>query len=190
MHRVNQGMGYGVLPDGTWVYHHNNEGPWTVPHQTGADMNNPWDDAFKFVAESNRIEGILRLPFDAEIDEHQRFMALAQVNVVDLVQFVSVYQPGARLRDQVGLNVRVGDHLPPLGGPAIRNEVERILRLANDNLYVPFLVHCMYETVHPFTDGNGRSGRVLWAWHMQKYGGCPLGFLHHFYYQALQGNRP
>jgi Fic family protein len=52
----------------------------------------------------------------------------------------------------------------------------------------PFAAHVRYEHLHPFTDGNGRSGRAIWAWQMlyQGRGEIPLGFLHHFYYQSIQ----
>lgn len=140
--------------------------------------------AADYVRESNRIEGIKREPTQAEIAEHRRFLALGDPTVADLEHFVSVYQPGATLRDRVGLNVRVGDHRPPPGGPDIRRALERILQ---DALACPaWLTHIRYEKLHPFTDGNGRSGRVLWAWQMtRQVGGFPLGFLHHFYYQTL-----
>lgn len=139
----------------------------------------------EFVTETNRIEGILRDPTDAEITEHNRFVALDAVTIADLEHFVSVYQPGARLRDQMGMNVRVGDHIPPRGGPAIRHSLALLLHELGD----PYKVHLAYEDLHPFSDGNGRSGRVLWAWQMAKLRGYPLGFLHHFYYQALSSER-
>lgn len=54
---------------------------------------------YDFVKESNRIEGIRREPTQAEMDEHDRFLMLDEVTLTDLVQFVSVCQPGAVLRD-------------------------------------------------------------------------------------------
>ena len=138
-------------------------------------------DLRSFVRESNRIERILREPTDAEIAAHEQFLA-GQPTLSGLIKFVSLVQPDAVLRDRPGLNVVVGRYYPPPGGPHIRIELERILRDASH----PYLTHQEYEALHPFTDGNGRSGRVLWLWMMGGIGGAPLGFLHHWYYQSLQ----
>lgn len=136
--------------------------------------------AYDFVKESNRIEGITRAPYMQEVNEFERFMALKRIGVSELETFVSVYQPGAVLRDKPGLNVKVGNYLPPPGGRAILNRLDGLLDCCDES--DPFLTHMEYERLHPFTDGNGRSGRMLWAWQMREF---PLGFLHHFYYQAL-----
>lgn len=132
-----------------------------------------------FVTESNRIEGILRPPTPEEITEFVRFMALKEVTVREIEAFVKVYQPDARLRDKIGLNVRVGNYTPPMGSPEIRIQLGLLL---NNHDFGAWTLHCMYEKIHPFTDGNGRSGRALWAWKMQD---LRLGFLHMFYYQTL-----
>lgn len=67
--------------------------------------------------------------------------------------------------------------------------LERTLKIASE-IMSPFTTHLRYESIHPFSDGNGRSGRALWLWQMK--GRAPLGFLHQFYYQTLaaSGDRP
>jgi len=147
-------------------------------------------DATEFITESNKIEGIIRAPTAREISEFYRFMDLDAVTVHDLEIFVKAYQPDARLRDKVGLNVAIGGHRPTPGGPHVREQLEALLTRANRPQYITlpgepdsaFEVHVAYEMLHPFTDGNGRSGRMLWAWQMRKFS---LGFLHTWYYQSL-----
>ena len=157
----------------------------------------------QFVAESNRIEGILRPPTDKEIGAHVLLLDRKTIGVADLVAFVETVEPGARLREYVGLDVRVGDHTPPPGGPNVVTQLNYLLRRVNllgpgttlSGVHngprggIAYGTHCEYETLHPFTDGNGRSGRALWLWQMGGLGKAPLGFLHHFYYQALAHSR-
>jgi hypothetical protein len=146
-----------------------------------------------FIKESNKIEGINRDPTAAETTEFFRFMKLKSVTLKDLIQFVGVYQPNAELRDRPGINVQIGGYLAPKGDITIRTRLEDIIEDANtifpeklDRGPSAYGVHVRYELLHPFTDGNGRSGRMLWAWMMKDF---PLGFLHIFYYQALSAAR-
>lgn len=144
----------------------------------------------KFVAESNSIEGITRSPTDKELITYEKFMNLNFFSLADLQNLVSVVQPGAILRNKEGLDVRIGKHFPPSGGPLILKNLEELIIVARSLTENPFTIHVMYEDLHPFTDGNGRSGRAIWAWMMVKqYGGFPLGFLHHWYYQSLENIR-
>ncbi len=56
-------------------------------------------------------------------------------------------------------DVTVGPHTPP--------NWQKLTPLVNDLLYAintkkdPWLCHCEFECIHPFVDGNGRTGRVL-----------------------------
>ncbi len=83
--------------------------------------------------------------------------------------------------------MRVGNHIAPPGGAGIVAGLNKILDAIEQNSLDAYEAHVAYEDLHPFTDGNGRSGRALWLW--MKGGQAPLGFLHEFYYQALEHSR-
>lgn len=149
----------------------------------------------RFVAESNRIEGITRSPTMEEAAATTVFLDLPGLTVADVEALVTVYEPGAVLRRSPDLNVRVGNHVAPAGGPAIETELAALLNVASWPGTDPWQVHCNYEHLHPFTDGNGCSGRALWLWMMLRAGprdaamARDLGFLHAFYYQTLAQDR-
>jgi len=154
------------------------------------EMTEMTDWLKRFVVESNRIEGIA-VTRQREVDAHRGFIALPAVTVDDLVALVGVIQPNAQLRDKVSVpGVRVSNHIAPPSGPEIRANLEMYL-WGTMNGTSPFDTHRRYETLHPFTDGNGRSGRALWLWQMLRDGersaamAMQLGFLHSFYYQTL-----
>jgi len=146
-----------------------------------------FDDLYNFVRESNRIEGIVRVPHQQELDATAAFVNLPALRASHVAQLVSVYQPGAQLRLRPGLNVRVGSHYPPPGGPNVGIMLEDLLARVTVGGPSPFEVHREYENLHPFTDGNGRSGRAIWLWQMLQAGSrrLDLGFLHAWYYQSL-----
>lgn len=161
-----------------------------------------------FIRESNAIEGIYRKPTTKEIDATETFLKLPKITIGDLIKFVFACAPKAsngkksidnRLRDEKGLNVSVGRHQAPEGGIEIRKQLDHFLQVVNGDLRTdtfndfgrnPYLAHIKYEKLHPFLDGNGRSGRVIWLWQMFKLKKnlAPLGFGQTFYYQCLENN--
>lgn len=142
-------------------------------------------DLAAFLLESNKIEGIVGAR-PAELDAAEAFLRLPDLSIGDVIRFVAATQPGAVLRDRASLDVCVGDYRPPHGGPAVAHMLASILAWINDSKLTPFEAHRDYESLHPFTDGNGRSGRMIWLWQMLRDGrGVSLGFLHTWYYQSL-----
>lgn len=143
-------------------------------------------EGWNFLLESNAIEGIYGDVPQREVAEYDRFMALEKITLNDVYRYVMICSPKAVLRDLHRLDVEVGSYRPPKGSPYIRDALEHLIESINDGSLSPYRAHCEYESLHPFTDGNGRSGRMIWMWMMRE---APLGFLHTFYYQSLDGYR-
>ena len=144
-----------------------------------------------FIIESNKIEGIFVEPSEALVALYTDFvqMPLSTGAVIDFQRLIS---PDNGLRTRFGMDVRVGQHIAPCGGPKMLSELGQILGHIRDDSLTPFSAHRAFLTLHPFMDGNGRTARAIWLNMMLK---APLkadrimaenlGFLHTFYYQTL-----
>lgn len=141
-----------------------------------------------FLKESNAIENIHREPTQHEVYMTDAFLASKLVTTKKLCALVDVYQLGAKLRIAPGMNVSIGGRMCPYGGPGVGYVLDELLDTINDGKLTPYEAHIYYERLHPFTDGNGRTGRALWLWMMEREANqsvAPLGFLQTIYYQML-----
>ena len=135
----------------------------------------------KFIKDSLQIEGINRSPSKKEIEATIKFIDEA-LTLDSVCKLQAVYAPGKPLRDKKWMNVRIGNYSPQEGGESIKIELSRILEIKD-----PYHNHMEFETLHPFMDGNGRTGRSIWVKLMLESSRDPfsLSFLHRFYYQTL-----
>lgn len=105
-----------------------------------------------FLKESNAIEGIDYHISDLDLQEAWHFLCLEKITVPDLERFVEHFQPGAKLRDKPGMDVRVGNHVPMRGGPQIYHRLRNIINemqyksghhsnyIENTKFYTPFWI--------------------------------------------------
>jgi Fic family protein len=123
---------------------------------------------------------------------------------VDLVEIIK--ENSAGIRTQAGTRI-VNDktkaviYTPPEGESIIRDKLAALERFANlhddslDPLLKAALIHYQFEAIHPFYDGNGRAGRVLFILYLLMTGllEWPVLYLSHHiirtkneYYRGLR----
>lgn len=80
---------------------------------------------------------------------------------------------GQIFREQIeGEIVTIGSHIPPQTEVEITSLLPKWIEFINDHSF-PYLVratlgHYFFENVHPFNDGNGRTGRYIFSRYLSK----------------------
>lgn len=158
----------------------------------------PKQRLIQHIIESNMIEGIgwdqENAGYDGWTDPETHVPVYTRLfnkklSVASIVDFVSAIAPHAAFRNSEKVpGVQVGGHVAPPSGPAIEQRLLGSLAAHECGAVDPYNFHKFYEDLHPFTDGNGRSGRAIWL-HMMGTQVPDYGFLQWFYYQTLAGMR-
>jgi hypothetical protein len=114
-----------------------------------------------FVRINNTLSGIQRNPTIEEIAAHRGLLAANALRVENLEIFVAHITTGARLRSEVDVGI---DSSGLLVRVEPRADLATILAAARTAVVTPQRLHRLYTLLHPFTDGNARSGRALLLW--------------------------
>ena len=135
-------------------------------------------DIIEFLHQSNLIEGVNTSTNDA-VKAWEYIASLDKIKVSDILEVHRLLMENLNSRIAGSfrkVNVRVGNYLCPNPGM-----VNRLLHQWIEEVNLPIsdakAVHVGFEKIHPFEDGNGRVGRILYNWHRIK-AGLPIHIIH------------
>lgn len=130
------------------------------------------------IRHSNLIEGIN----DKNEDEISKFAwawlcqqeMINQPTLLELHRLITCRQLGTEAGKYRDVMVQVGGHIPPAPMVA-QGEMYGWIKDIMENWkdLDPKWMHVRFEKIHPFIDGNGRTGRMLMWWHEKKLGRTP-----------------
>lgn len=139
-------------------------------------------NAKTYIRESNLIEGINDPKQDAQSLKAWEYLSgWDNVGEKQLLEVHKIITKGQLPRYESGyyrnVNVYVGNYTPPNARLAKHLIYNWVLDLHHDyNKLEPLLMHIRFEKIHPFIDGNGRTGRMFYWWHSLKKGKEPKLF--------------
>jgi Fic family protein len=109
------------------------------------------------------------------VERQEKVSEISKFHVLKLHSIIG--QKGALDREPIGAyrtyRVRVGHHLPPEPKDVPKLMEDLLVWLNGAGKAWPAIIsaailHCQFETIHPFGDGNGRVGRALMTWELYR----------------------
>lgn len=133
----------------------------------------------ELIRNSNLVEGI-----DDPAEDRRSLRAWNWLQKLDVVSLADLFELHRRItlkqlrvseRGQFRrIQVYVGNHVPPAPVIAQIQAIEWLTDVIQHwRTLDPKEMHVRFETIHPFVDGNGRTGRMLMWWHEVKLGRKP-----------------
>ena len=122
---------------------------------------------------------------------------------IKIVQCIKQNDASIRVTSGTTLSNSLGEiiYTPPSGDQIIREKLANLEKFINENITIDPLIkmailHYQFEAIHPFSDGNGRTGRILLLLYLKLSGllDTPAIYLSEYiiknkveYYRCLRG---
>ena len=127
------------------------------------DKRDDWVEVHNYINAMNEaIKMLERLPFSSRLIRNVHKILLSGARGEHK-------QPGEFRKSQNwigGNSINDAIFVPPVWNsiPELMDDIEKFVH--NDSIYLPellkiALIHYQFETIHPFSDGNGRTGRLM-----------------------------
>jgi Fic family protein len=115
-----------------------------------------------------------------ELTRMARVKQPTDINQVQKLQSLILGErPGAGVFRSSEVRIRGARHKPPKTWPEVMNQMEQWQNWSRDNACAPCLLraavlHAWLEHIHPFLDGNGRTGRAITNLELVRAGYPPI----------------
>ena len=123
----------------------------------------------EFFLESNAIEGVYD---DSAVEESMRAYnnlvverELTHKTLKETHEILLEERQPQIAGEYRNVHVRIGNDIPPSPGK-VEGLMDKLLSQKPETHIDALEWHIDFEKIHPFQDGNGRIGRLIYLWHM------------------------
>lgn len=137
----------------------------------------PKHTMMKYIHQSNLIEGYDHRKMDVQAYKAWEFLQeqkkLTHSVICEVQRLITLTQNDmapewrGHYRDHARINVTVGNHVPPVYQMVPHHMENFLLDFEQEDSK---WMHARFEDVHPFVDGNGRTGRMIMWWQQWRRG--------------------